>query len=261
MGQTEIIIFIVLTTVVLLIFIGSILVFIFQYRQRKLLHIKEKAMIEETHQRELLNTQLQIQEQTMQDIGREIHDNVGQRLTLASIYVHQLLAAHKGENEQLSSVSSIINDSLAELRALSKSLVSTDANAEELRTLLERECERIDALGICEVHFQFPHVRFTISAMVKNFVVRIVQEAFQNSLKHSSCTRIELHVNYAENGLTIKIRDDGHGFQQQETYDGIGLQNMSKRASLIGAEYALESKAGQGVRINLFIPSKKLNAV
>jgi len=95
--------------------------------------------------------------------------------------------------------------------------------------------------------------------MVKNFVLRIVQEAFQNSLKHSSCTRIDLCVSYANDGLTIKINDDGNGFEQHGTYEGIGLQNMNKRASLIGAEYSLESKTGEGVCISLFIPSKKLN--
>ena len=83
MGQTEYKIFIVLATLILLVFINGIIIFVFQYRKRKLLHEKEKEMINKQHTQDLLHTKLDIQTQTMQDIGREIHDNIGQRLRLA----------------------------------------------------------------------------------------------------------------------------------------------------------------------------------
>src|SRR6185436_9531091 len=90
MGQTEIIIFIVLANIILLIFITGIIVFVFQYRKRKLLHEREKIFLEKQHKLDLLNSQLQVQSQTMQFIGQEIHDSVAQKLTLASIYTQQL---------------------------------------------------------------------------------------------------------------------------------------------------------------------------
>ncbi len=90
MGKAEITIFIILINAILLIFIIGIIIFIFQYRKRKILHQKEKGIMEEKHRIELLNTQLEIQQQTMQFIGREIHDSVTQKLTLASIYTQHL---------------------------------------------------------------------------------------------------------------------------------------------------------------------------
>ena len=70
MGETEYKIFIVLATLILLVFIGGIITFVVQYHKRKLLHEKEKTTMNEQHRQQLLETRLEIQSQTMQDIGR-----------------------------------------------------------------------------------------------------------------------------------------------------------------------------------------------
>jgi signal transduction histidine kinase len=89
MWETELIKFIILASVILLIFIWGTVVFIIKYQKRKQMFEREKAELDEKHFREMLVTKLEIQQHTMQDIGREIHDNVGQRLTLAAIYAYQ----------------------------------------------------------------------------------------------------------------------------------------------------------------------------
>ncbi len=259
MEQAEISIFIALSAAILLIFIGGILMFIIQYRHRRILHDKETAMLTETHHRELLQAQLQIQTQTMQDIGREIHDNVGQRLTLASIYANQMLASNPENDERLKSIGSIINDSLAELRALSKSLVSEEADSAELAAILGRECERVKALNICGLECHMTDEHFAISATVKNFIVRIAQEALQNSLKHAACKHIDLRLEYDEAaGVTLSISDDGKGFDPTLPATGIGLQNMRQRAALVGGNLAIESKPGLGTSLLLTIPPQKM---
>lgn len=259
MEQAQIAIFIILATAVLLIFIAGILMFIIQYRRRRLIHDKEKNMLSETHHRELLQAQLLIQTQTMQDIGREIHDNVGQRLTLASIYANQMLADNSGSDERLKSIGGIINDSLAELRALSKSLVSADTDAGELAVILGRECDRVRALNICALECYITDEGFTISATVKNFIVRIAQEALQNSLKHAGCRHINMRLDFDEiKGITLSISDDGKGFDMSMPSAGIGLQNMRQRATLVGGELVLESKPGLGTSLRLTIPPEKL---
>lgn len=195
----------------------------------------------------------------MQDIGRDIHDNVGQRLTLASIYANQLLAAAPVRDERLASIGGIITESLAELRALSRNLVSTEGDADELRAILLRECERVRALSICAVQCQLTEARFTLGATLKNFLLRIVQEAFQNSLKHAGCSEIGLLLDYSGEGLRLVVRDDGKGFSPGAAAHGIGLQNMSRRAALIGGSYRFETAPGRGVTITLHVPADKLS--
>ncbi len=262
MEQSEFKIFIVLATIILLVFINGILVFIMQYRKRKLMHEKEKTMMNEQHTEELLQTKLEIQAQTMQDIGREIHDNVGQRLTLAAIYANQL--SHENNypeiNNRITEVGNIINESLAELRNLSKNLTSDNIDADELVTLIENECKRVRALNMCSVSYSFKGSNYHISTTVKNFVVRIIQEFMQNSLKHASCKNINIQLTYTNEGLRVSATDDGIGFNTAlPSGAGIGLQNMKKRAELIGADFSLTAIINKGTTLELFIPTDKLN--
>lgn len=265
MGQTEYKIFIVLATLILMVFINGIVIFIIQYRKRKVLHEKEKEMLHVQHSQELMHTQLHIQEQTMQDIGREIHDGVGQRLTLASIYTNQLSYQNKYPQieQRVAEISKIINESLAELRGLSKSLTHTSADGSDLAALIKSECDRVNGLHTCKATCSFNSTAFVLSTTVKNFLLRIVQEFMQNSLKHAECRHITVDFHNNEGGLTVTAADDGKGFGS-DVYDkaekGIGLENMKKRAELIGATYSIESNPGKGTRIQVFVPVNKLNA-
>ncbi|MBS1772866.1 MAG: two-component sensor histidine kinase [Bacteroidetes bacterium] len=262
MGQTEYKIFIILATLILLVFINGILIFVIQYRKRKLLHEKEKTMMNEQHTEELLQTKLEIQTQTMQDIGREIHDNVGQRLTLAAIYANQLSHSNNYPEitQRITEVGSIINESLSELRNLSRHLTNENTQATELKTLIESECARINALNICTVSCHFNRDNFSMFNTVKNFILRIIQEFIQNSLKHSGCKQITIAFTYTYTGLEVTATDDGKGFDTGNIQrEGIGLQNMKKRAELIGAEFSINSQKHNGTQLHLFIPSNKLS--
>ena len=100
-----------------------------------------------------------------------------------------------------------------------------------------------------------------LSQAVKNFVLRILQEFLQNSLKHAACTEIKVSMQNEETGLTVSSFDNGQGFTMNgKQYAGIGLQNIRKRAEIIGADLRIDSTPGEGTRMRLFIPSQKLNA-
>jgi len=262
MGKTEITIFIVLANVLLLIFITGIIVFVFQYRKRKLLHEKEKAGIEKQYRLDLLNTQLQIQQETMEFIGREIHDSVGQKLTLASIYSQKL----EFENElnpialKLKQISGVINDSLSELRDLSKTLTDNRLQHTNLTELLRVECEKINDSGICQAVFVSDFTT-EINVTNKSFLFRVVQEFIQNSLKHSGCSLISIELKQKSDGLSIRVSDDGKGFDIESTHSGgIGLDNMKRRMQMIGGSFNLRSESGSGTELDLFMPFKNLNA-
>jgi signal transduction histidine kinase len=107
--------------------------------------------------------------------------------------------------------------------------------------------------------FQANTSQVPASPAVKGFVLRIVQEFLQNSLKHSGCSRITLRMQHDDGGLEILASDDGKGFTTGEKHTGIGLDNMKRRAEVMHADYALESKPGEGTRMRLFIPAPQLN--
>lgn len=262
MEQTEIKQFFIVVSISIAVLIAGILVFIFQYRRRKIDYEKEKGQIEEQHQIELLNIQLESQHQTMQFIGQEIHDSVAQKLTLASIYTQRMEFETQvpGEKNKLSGVSKIINDSLLELRQLSKSLTDNKLQSAGLQELICMECDQVNATGICSTSFEINALP-VISIATKSSLLRIVQEFIQNSIKHSGCKEIKIKLNYCDNYLTLLLEDDGKGFDiDKPQHKGIGLDSIRRRIQILGGKYIFESVTGEGTRLNLTIPVNDINA-
>jgi signal transduction histidine kinase len=240
-----------LTFLIVLALVAGILIYIFQYRKRKLMNIKEQDILKQQHLQQLLTTELQSQQQTMQYIGREIHDNVGQKLTLASLYSKQVLSTAVFSPEKVSTICNIIDESLAELRQLSKSLTNTNDAATSLIQLLHEEAERINLLGNCYIQVSSTGEKFDCTMAQKNILFRILQEFIQNSLKHSGCERIKIDVNASAAILSITATDDGKGFNSKQKYSGIGLNNMRRRAEEINIEFQLTSGSEKGTTLLL----------
>jgi len=260
MGKTEISIFILLVSIILLLFISGFIIFIFQYRKRKIIHEKEKQDIEKQHKLDLLHTQLASQQQTMQFIGSEIHDSVTQKLTLASIYSQKMEFENidPAITGRLGKISAIINDSLAELRDLSRTLTDTRFQDMDLAALVKAECSRVQESGACRMVVQADSHR-EMSVTVKSFVLRVIQEFIQNSLKHAAASQLSVSLGDTDEGLSVAISDNGKGFSVQESVStGIGLQNMKRRIQLIGGAYDLQSAPGTGTSLRIFIGNQHL---
>ena len=223
---------------------------------------KEKWEVQELHRSELLNNKLEIKQQTLQFIGREIHDNIGQKLTLAAINAQRMELANIDPDtiRQLKGITKILNDSLEELRDLSRSLADSRSENYTFTQLLTLEAERINTTGICKVILEVSDRVITMNVTTKNFLLRIIQEFIQNSLKHSRCKKISVTLDHNESGLTIMISDDGKGFDPQSiNSEGIGLNNMDRRMKIIGGTFDLQSQPGVGTILNLYIPFEILN--
>jgi len=252
MGQAQIYIFIILTTLIVFSFIIGILVFLYQYRRKAKEYHLEKQLTAMNHQTELQQATLEMQQLTMQDIGREIHDGVGQRLTLASIYSKQLAYKNIPEEskQKIEEVSTLINDSLIQLRSLSKELTNQQEHIVSLSKLVLLEVEKIETLQICKIKFSSNN-DCPLKHRIAMFMLRILQEFIQNSLKHSSCTEINIMLKNTENILFMTICDNGIGFDTTLSAEGIGVQNMKRRAEMINAEFRLESAENKGTQLTL----------
>ncbi len=240
----------------LLFFTGIVILFI-QYKNKQKAVVKEKLIIEQLHEQELLSTQLEIQLQTMQHIGREIHDNIGQKLTLASLYTQQLAYENKAPQvtDKIENISSIINDSLAGLRRLSKSLTDDNIHDSSLQELLQQEFNKVNELKNGTVLFNSTNLNIPLPYQTKNILLRIVQEFMQNSLKHADCQHIIVSLNANKNELNLSLQDDGKGFDVNEIPGGgIGLKNMKKRTALIGGSLNIESSLQNGTYMEIKIP-------
>lgn len=261
MRSNEINTFFLLAYVFIAVLIVAVIVFIFQMRARKIRYEKEKDILQEQHEFEMVMRRLEIQKQTMQDIGREIHDNVGQQLTLAVLYARQmqLIDREKGDAERLSKITGIINNSLSDLRSLSKTLTDNAVQQTLLHELLERECYKVNELGTCAVIFNSNIQLMAVGYQAKASILRLVQEFMQNSLRHSSCTHIWIKLHLSDQHLEMTLKDDGTGFDASLLQtSGVGLDSMKQRALVLDAEFTLTSNAQEGTLLKVIIPGTKL---
>lgn len=255
MGKTELLLTIILFNTFFVMFVVAVMIYVRKYKLRKMEYMSEIQLKNEIHQKELLATQLEIQQATMQQIGRELHDNIGQKLTLASLYTQQLLYENKvaEESERIDQVSQIINQSLQDLRSLSKTLTDDNINQKEIVTLIQEEVDNANILKKCKIHFEHNFDNLDLDFVHKNVLLRITQEFIQNSIKHSQCENILITLNTSEENLwELKVKDDGIGFNIDNTLsNGIGLTNMKNRAAIIGAEFSLKSFESKGTSIEI----------
>ncbi|HEY0744830.1 MAG TPA: histidine kinase [Chryseosolibacter sp.] len=257
-GSEEGLLLIATTMIALIAFAVTVLAVMLIYRKRKLEHQSDIRSMMEKFERELLQTQLEVQKQTMHSIGREIHDNVGQKLTLAKIITQQLQPWDARSEEKIQTIASTVDESLASLRQLSTRLASDDAD-KSLEQLLQAECNRLKNAEV-RVELSCQSDGDIQSPSIRSFVFRIVQEFLQNSLKHSECSCLGVQLYKTRTGeLVVKAFDNGRGFvlENASGSPGNGLRNMKNRAAFLKASLQITSNA-TGTTMQLTVPAHKL---
>ena len=161
------------------------------------------------------------------------------------------------EDEKIDSISEIINQSLTELRALSKSLTDDTINSKNIIDLIQQEVDKINELKKCVANFTYNEKNIKLDYQVKSVLYRIIQEFIQNSLKHSGCKNIMINLESNHNQVKLKVEDDGIGFDINRIRSkGIGLKNMKKRAKIIHADFKIESRINKGTQLIISIPNE-----
>lgn len=242
---------IAITSLVILFFI------VFQKRKNKLLidKIKQKQAFE----KELSNAQTEIQEQTLKNIGWELHDNVGQLLAAASMQLN-ILKTKLDNDDVLNSfkdASDTVKESLKEVRMLSRSLNNEVILNIGFEKSISNELDRLKKMKFAsaELNVKGDVVEFD-NKKHEIIIFRILQEFFSNTVKYSEAKNLSVILDYQENHLKIIAKDDGVGFDMTTVNKGAGLLNMQSRAELINMEYQLISQPGDGVTLELLYPYK-----
>lgn len=247
------------TVIFLFIFFAFFLFYRNVMRKRNEMFLNEQKMKNE-FQQTLLQTQLEIQEQTLKTISEEIHDNVGQVLSLAKLNLNTMdiskTAQLQGKiDSALAQVSKAIND----LRDLSKSFNTDNISAIGLVRAVEYELDMIKKTGLHKTSFNVEGKIKRLEPQKELILFRIVQETLHNIIKHAGASSIWISARYTENDLELEIKDNGKGFDtaaagDQDTGSGLGIRNMNNRARLIGAEFNLSSIKDEGTSVAIVLP-------
>lgn len=235
--------------------IGIVSLFLL-YRSKQLQSLKEKELLETNFQQQLLKLQLEIQEETFSSISREIHDNVGQILSLAKVQLNIVEQTQKFDQLTIGSIKENITKALGDLRDIAKSLSTERIQLLDLPTLIDEEILRIDRSGVIKIFATQEGRCKWISEQRKLVIFRMIQEIFQNIFKHARAKSIHIDCRYEAGEIIIMILDDGIGFDASNLSvgTGLGIINLKKRAVSIDGLITIESVVGKGTSVTLNSP-------
>jgi len=247
----------VLLTTVIFLFLSIAIVFLMLYFQKKKFqYAKERGELEKQYGEQLLQSRLEMQEQTFETISDEIHDNVGQLLSLAKLQLSILEQNEISDKSLITEIKGNVGNALTDLRDIAKSLSTSRIQELSLLQAVEQELQRIGRAGVIVCKVAVTGNEQQIAEQKKIIIFRIVQESLQNILKHAQATTINVEFDFSEQ-LNIIIEDNGVGFSAGEKVKietGLGLQNIVKRATLINGEATINSIINNGTKITLTIP-------
>jgi signal transduction histidine kinase len=226
------------------------------YRNRQLQSIREREKMQSDFNQQLLQSRLEMQEQTFNNISSELHDNVGQILSLAKVQLNIIGEQDKLDREILAEAKESLSKAMTDLRDIAKSLSSERVQSMPLAEITKQELRRLNHSGIITTSFTTTGLIKALSEQKKLIIFRIIQEAFQNILKHAQAKNIDVIFSYEADRLKIDIADNGKGFNKEllTAKDGLGLSNIMNRASLIGGQAIVESVEDKGTNIIIITP-------
>jgi len=241
-----------ISTIVIVVMVLFLIILFTVFQRRKNHILQEKENEKKRFEREIAETQIEIREETLRSISWELHDNIGQLLTLAKI---QLQSANA---ENLKDISETISKSLTEIRALSRLINPEFVNNINLKEAIQLEVERFNRLNYIESSLQIIGEDQEVNKKHGIIIFRMLQEFFSNTIKHAKASKLHVVLTFNENILRIIAKDNGVGFNvSNENGQGIGIQNIKTRAKLINAEVNLTSESEKGTVLKIEYPLKE----
>jgi len=197
------------------------------------------------------------QEQERARIGRELHDNVSQRLALLSIKIDEIRKALPASAGKVAArIASLRADSRAvalEVHGLSHRLHSIKLEVLGLVAAVRAHCRELSQYGML-VQFSDANVPEILSDDTALCVFRVVQEALANVVKHSGAADARVMLSGADGGIVLRVEDSGPGFKPDMHSSGLGLISMRERVRLVGGDIKISSTPLHGAVIEARVP-------
>ncbi|UAY52780.1 PAS domain S-box protein [Ferruginibacter albus] len=209
-------------------------------------------------QQEITEAVITAQEKDRKNIGIELHDNVNQMLASSRLYIGLAKNSSPENNNFMNAADELINTVIDEIRDLSHSLITPSLAQSKLTDAIDNIISHTKkGLNIAIEPNWSNFNEDKISDKLKLNIYRIIQEQFNNILKHAHAKTIFLHLSGSEEKVILTIKDDGVGFDVTKKSSGVGLMNMRTRASLFNGEMNIASSPGNGCEVTVLFNDVK----
>ncbi len=234
----------------------------------------QMAQVLEHHEteRERVREKLQVlsrrlvtaQENERRHIARELHDQIGQALTVAQMNLQAVMKSANGRARatRLKDCLDMVESTLAQVHDLSLNLRPSMLDDLGLAPALRWLTERQASLAGLRHEFKEDHLSNQLDPVVKTECFRVAQEALTNVIRHAKARRVTVALQRDDGLLHLRVCDDGVGFDVKDVRESavrgasLGLLSMEERASLAGGGLAFRSAPGQGTEVHAWFPTR-----
>ena len=241
--------YVVILIIVVLLFL--ILAY-FIFRKRKILHVLELAKQKD----KIAQSALQGQENERKRISLELHDSVGGSLANISLRINGLIESNKEQTngEDLDKIYKNINECFREIRRISHDLAPYKIEQEGLTFAIEELLDNLNEVNKTVFKSSIEINEEYIAPLNKSIIYRIVQELTTNIARHSKATLANVHIEQNSKELIVQVNDNGIGYNEKETVNGIGLHNIKTRVAYLNGKLEIVTEKGYGSLFTFVFP-------
>ena len=257
---------ILITTVssAILMLLLIITLILLNFQKKRMVNDKLIEFYKTNFQKNLLRSRIEIQEDTLNKISQEVHDNIGLTLTLAKLKMSTL---NKMKNPEVLDTTiqtvELISRALDDLRSLSHNMNPEVVKSVGLLTAIKEELYRINKTKLVNIKLEASGNPFYLESKTELLIFRIIQELLSNIIKHSFAKNTWISILYKEdNWIYLTVKDNGVGMDTESQHYNIikssssGLINLQSRCSLLNGTLEIISNPS-GTTISLAIPPQQ----
>lgn len=242
-------VFTVFLMLTLVFFVVSLvfIVFIIFHNKKMLQHKNKINEMEMARIRQDLRDSIEIQEKDLAKLGADLHDELGPTLSAVKLKINSLPTGQAIQTDELQQLKSMIDHTIYNVRTLSHALYPNALKQFGIADAVRDLIKRLSSLATVTFTSNVDPEANTLDYNVQLSFYRIIQEFFNNSLKHSDCTAITLDLHLTNDTVQLKLTDNGKGFDlTPEMQAGLGMKNMRMRAESIDATFLMQAEKNKG---------------
>ena len=192
-------------------------------------------------------------------IGRELHDDINQRIALLSIELdrwNQSAGSSSQTHDHIRRISQRLIEIGEDIQALSHRLHSSKLEYLGIAVAAQSFCRELSELHNVQISFSHSEIQRDLSKEIALCLFRVLQEALQNAVKHSGAKDFKVELRGKTGEILLSVIDAGSGFDTQDAVNrlGVGLISMRQRLHLVNGELSIVSEPGRGTAIYARVP-------
>lgn len=239
----------------ILMLLTTILLYI-NYQRKKQLNRQKIAVLNKEKETQVLRALIEGEEKERKRIARDLHDDLGALLAAVKFRIDAISRdlPSAANLKSYSKAGELIDVACGTLREISHNMMPRILEQENLEQVMEESCMSfMQSTGLQIDFIAYVSVE-SITQKVKLHVYRIFLELLRNAIQHAYANTILVQLTAEHNMLQLVVEDNGVGFEQDNSEQGIGLENIQSRVKYLNGSWSVKSKRQEGTSFSIDIP-------